>query len=668
MEFMKLFEPITINGLTVKNRIVMPAMALFYTKDYSLTERFKAFYRRRAKGGVGLMLVGPVAVDRVGSNPLTLGLFTDAQMDAMRRFVKELHNDSDVKIGTQLMHIGYYASSKVTGVRPIAASAVPCPLTGETPREMTIEDIEEVKQSFAQAARRAREAGFDYLEIVMGGGYLISGFLSPLTNCRTDEYGGSTRKRMRFALEVIRVVKEAVGKDFPVGIRINGHDFMKGGNTNTQSVILCRHAETAGIDAINMSGGWHATQVPQITSDVPRGVFLYLARSIKDRVRVPVFVSNRLADPVDAEKALRSGSADMICWGRSLLADPEVPNRVRNGMNKEVVQCIACNQGCLDSIFSGEPVFCALNPQTGREDETEIKPAAIKKNVFVAGGGPAGMEFAWVARQRGHKVTLFEKSDRLGGQVCLAAAVPGKGPFAAAIESLRGRMEKAGVHIRLGFELTSQRVREERPDIVVVATGARAVKMDAPGCDQTHVVSAWDVLLGKVPEIGKNVVIVGGSGTGCEVAHFVAHMGIPEPDVIAFLILHNAEGFKRVRSLLLKPGRKITVIDMMGRVASNMGPSSRWPLMKKLRLLGVGIRPKTKLVEIAKDGVVVETDRGQESIPADTVIMAVGSRSVSDLAEEVKRNGIEVLVLGDAKEPRKISDAIREGFNAALNI
>jgi 2,4-dienoyl-CoA reductase (NADPH2) len=668
MEFVKLFEPMRINQLTVKNRIVMPAMALFYTKDYTLTERFKAFYRRRAKGGVGLMLVGPVAVDRVGSNPLTLGLFDDAHVDPMRRFVDELHRDTDARIGTQLMHIGYYASSKITGMTPIAASAVPCPLTGETPSEMTRADIEEVQTSYARAARRAREAGFDYLEIVMGGGYLISGFLSPLTNRRTDEYGGSIEKRMRFGLEVIGVVRDAVGKDIPVGIRVSGHDFMEGGNTNVETSFFCSRAEAAGIDAISMSGGWHATQVPQITSDVPRAAFLYLARGIKEKVKVPLFVSNRLGDPVVAEKALRSGAADMICWGRPLLADPDLPNKVRKGNHRDIVRCIACNQGCLDSIFTASPVYCALNPLTGREEEREIKPAAVKKKVFVAGGGPAGMECAWVAGERGHDVTLFEKSERLGGQMHLAAAVPGKSEFLGAVDSLVARTGTGRVRIRLNVELTSEMVNEGQPDVLVAATGATALDIGIPGADQPHVVNAWDVLAGKIANIGKNVVVVGGSATGCETAHFVAQMGIPESEVIAFLLLHGAEEPAKVRSLLINPGRKITVIDMLGRIAGNMGPSSRWPLMKKLKLMGVELRPKTKLIEIAGDSVIVETDRGRESIPADTVIIAVGSRSDADLAGEVNEGGVKVVVIGDAKEPRKISDAIREGFDAALNI
>ena len=646
----------------------MPAMNLCYTNDYSFSEKYKAFYRERAKGGVGLMIIGPVAIDRVGSTPFLPALFDDRYIDKIREFTNELHNNTDVKLGTQLMHMGYYASSRITGMIPIAPSPVPSRLTGEIPREMTKDDIEKVKRAFAQGGRRAKEAGFDYLEIVAGGGYLISEFLSPITNHRTDEYGGPIENRMRFGLEVIKKVRETVGKEFAVGIRVSGHDFMEGGHTNIESSLFCSQAEKVGIDAINMTGGWHDTNVPQISIDVPPGVFLYLSRGIKEKVGVPVFVSNRLGDPFLAERALRSSSADMICWGRPLLADPKLPIKVQVGRLNEIVPCIACNQGCLDSIFSSSSVYCVLNPRVGREADTEIKEAKVKKKVFVAGGGPAGMEFTLVAKQRGHDVTLYEEDEQLGGQVNLAAAIPGKKEYVNVVKSLKNRMEISGVKIKLNTLLTSKMVEKDQPDVLVVATGARAMEINTPGRNQPHVVNAWDVLMEKVPDIGKKVVIVGGSATGCETAHLISHLGIPEPEIITFLLFHSSEDSDRVQKLLYRSGRRIIVIDILERLASNIGPSSRWPLMKSLRLKGVELRPKAKLIEIIENAIIVETEFGKESIPADMVIIAVGACSIDDLTREVKGNRIKVITIGDAKEPRKLTDAIREGFDAALNI
>jgi 2,4-dienoyl-CoA reductase (NADPH2) len=668
LKFIKLFEPITINHLTIKNRIVMPAMALAYTENYSFSNRYKVFYRVRAKGGVGLMIIGPVAIDKVGSTPFMPGLFEDKYIGPIRKFMDELHNDTEAKIGIQLMHLGRFASSSYTGMPPIAPSAIASPILGEVPREMTRDDIEEVKEAYAQGARRAMEAGFDYIEVLAAGGYLIGEFLSPVTNHRKDEYGGSIENRMRFGLEVIRKVRQVVGKDFAMGIRVSGHDFMEGGHTNTESALFCIEAEKAGINSINVTGGWHESYIPQITTNVPPGAFLYLARGIKDKVGVPVFASNRLGDPLVAERALRSGAADMICWGRPLLADPELPNKVETGRFNEIVSCIGCNQGCFDQLLSGFSVCCVLNPRVGREADTEIKEASVKKRIFVAGGGPAGMEFALVAKQRGHNVTLFEKEERLGGQVNLAAASPGKKEFLNVVKSLKNRMEISGVRIKSKTTLTSKVVEEEHPDVLVVASGARPIEINVPGITQPHVVSAWEVLNEMVPDIGKEVVIVGGSATGCETALFVANLGVVEPESFAFLHYYSAEDVDRIRKLLHSAGRKITVIDILERMAGNVGVSTRWSLIKNLRLMGVILRPKTKLIEITNDAVIVDTERGRESIPSDTVIIAVGSQSVDGLAREVKQGRTEVIIIGDAKEPRKITDAVKEGFDAALKI
>jgi len=646
----------------------MPAMALAYTDNYTFSNRYKAFYRERAKGGVGLMIIGPVAIDKVGSTPFMPGLFDDKYIDPIREFTDELHKDTDTKIGIQLMQMGRFASSSYTGVPPIAPSAIASPISGEVPLEMTRDDIEEVKEAYVQAARRAIGAGFDYIEVLAAGGYLIGEFLSPVTNHRTDEYGGSIENRMRFGLEVIKKARQTIGKDFAMGIRVSGHDFMEGGNTNIESALFCKEAEKVGVDSINVTGGWHESYIPQITTNVPPGAFLYLARGIKEKVSVPVFASNRLGDPLVAERALRSGAADMICWGRPLLADPELPKKVETGRLGEIVSCIGCNQGCFDQLLSGSSVCCVLNPRVGREADTEIKEARVKKRVFVEGGGPAGMEFALVAKQRGHDVTLYEKEERLGGQVNLVAASPGKKEFLNVVKSLKNRMEISGVKIKSKTTLTSKMVEEERPDVLAVASGARPIEINVPGIAQPHVVSAWDVLNEMVSDIGKEVVIVGGSATGCETALFVASLGVVDPETFTFLLYHSADDFDRVRKLLYRIGRKITVIDILEKVAGNVGISTRWSLIKSLRLMGVELRPKTKLVEITANAVIVDTEKGRESIPADMVIIAVGSQSVDDLAKEVKQDRTEVITIGDAKEPRKITEAVREGFDMALRV
>ncbi len=668
MEFTRLFEPITINGLAIKNRIVMPAMGLAYTDKYEFNDRHRAFYRERAGGGVGLMIIGPSAIDRVGSAPFMMGIFDDSFIEPLKKFNKELHETTTAKLGTQLFQMGRNAFSAFSGMQPIAPSPVPSVLFKETPREMTLDDIEEVKNSFAQGARRAREAGFDYVEIIACTGYLIAQFLSPLTNLRTDQYGGSFENRMRFGLEVIRGVRKAVGVDFPVGIRVAGNDFLEGGNRNQESSEFCAAAEKAGVDAINVTGGWHETNIPQLTTDVPPGAYVYLARGIKQKVGIPVFASNRLGDPCVAERALRSGACDMVCWGRPLIADPELPEKARQGRMDEIISCIACNQGCFDSIFLGTSVCCVLNPRAGREGELKLEKAPKSKKIFVAGGGPAGMEFALTAAQRGHQVTLYEKDNELGGQVNLAQAPPRKGELSRITESMTGRMKRAGVRIKLKKNLTAAFVKKNAPDLVVVASGAQPLKIKVPGLKRPHVVSAWDVLRDRVPGFGKNIVIVGGSATGCETAHYIAAMSTPDNDTLAFLSYHRAEDPDYLERLLHDSGRRITIIEMADKIAANAGRTSRWSLMKSLRLMGIELRTESRLLKITQKSVIIDHKGKRESIPADMVVMAVGSSPVDKLARDLEGSGIGVVTIGDAKKPRKITDAVREGFEEALKV
>jgi len=668
MEFIKLFQPITINRAVIKNRIVMPAMGLAFTQDYSFNDRYRAFYRERAYGGVGLMTIGPIAIDQAGSAPFMPELFSDKNIEPLARFMEEIKRETGVRTATQLFHMGRNAYSFLFGLTPVAPSPIPSKLTKQTPREMTKEDIAEVQEAFAQAARRAKAAGFDLVEIVGCTGYLVSQFLSPVTNRRTDEYGGPIENRMRFGLEVIRKVRAAVGPDTAVGIRLAGHDYLEGGHTNIESARFAEEAEKAGVDAVNVTGGWHETNVPQLTSDVPPGNFVYLARGIKTRVGVPVFASNRLGDPRVAERALRSGGCDLVCWGRPLIADPELPNKVKEGRLEEIVPCISCNQGCFDSIFGGTSVHCVMNPRAGRENELKVEKTTSPKRVLVAGGGPAGLEFALTAAERGHKVILCEKTDRLGGQVNLAQVPPGKQEFAKITDSLRKRLARRAVEIKLNTEVTPQTVQEIKPEVLVVAAGAKPLEIKVPGIDRPHVVSAWDVLMERVADIGQQVVIVGGSATGCETAHFIASLGVPSPETAAFLMYHTAEAPEYTINLLHNPGRTITVLDMLPRLAENVGRTARWVLMKNLRLMGVDLRPNTKLLEITENAVIVETAGATDVVPADTVIMAVGAVPVDDLARAVEGNGLKVITIGDAKTPRKITDAIREGFEEALKI
>lgn len=666
MEFQRLFQPIRIHALDIPNRIVMPAMGLAYTRDYTFNDRYEAFYMERARGGVGLLVIGPLAVDRVGSVPLMLSLAEEEAIPPLKGLIRRIHAETETRVGAQLMHMGRYAFSWLTGVPAVAPSPVPSQLTRETPREMTEEDILTVQEAYVRAALHAREAGFDLIEILACTGYLISQFLSPVTNRRTDAYGGPLQNRMRFGLEVIAKVREAVGPDMCLSVRVAGHDYMPGGHTNVESAAFAAAAEAAGVDAVNVTGGWHETYVPQLTGNVPAGAYLYLARGIKEHVGVPVFASNRLGDPVVAERALRSGVCDMICWGRPLITDPELPLKVRQGRLKEIVSCISCNQGCFDAIFSASPVTCILNPRAGREGEPAPRPAASPRRILVAGGGPAGMAFALTAAARGHRVTLQERERVLGGQVNLASVPPGKGEFRKAVESLRNRLEHAGVRVGSGAPVTRETLSTDPPDLLVIATGALPVTPEVPGIRAPHVVQAWDVLAEKVPEIGKHVIVIGGGATGCETALAIARMGTLDAESFTFLMHHGAERSEDTIPLLDRSLRTVTLLDMLPRFADAVGRTARWSLLKDLKLAGVTLRPGTRLLEVTDKGVWVEGKEGREHLPADTVVLALGVSPCRTLEEDALVLGIPSLTLGDARAPRNLTEAIREGMEAGM--
>jgi len=668
MKYERMFEPITINGLEIPNRTVMPAMGLLYTSDYMFNDRLKEFYLERARGGVGLMIVGPLGLDPAGSIMFMVSMFDDKNIAAFKEMNDQIHAETQTKTAGQLLHQGRYAMSFLSGIPSVAPSPIPSNVTRETPRELTIEEIEEIIAAYAASAVRIKKAGFDMVEILGCTGYLMNQFLSTITNQRKDKYGGPLENRMRFGLEVVKAVREAVGDDYPVGIRLSGNDFMEGGNTNIESAKFAAAVDEAGVDVINVTGGWHETNIPQLTSNVPPGAYLYLAKGIKEAVNVPVMASNRLGDPKVAEKALRSGMCDMICWGRPMLTDPELPNKIKEGREWEIVPCISCNQGCFDVLFGGQPVRCIMNPRCGLEETLNPVPAETPKKILVVGGGVAGMQFALTAAKRGHDVTVYEKDSRLGGQLNIAMVPPGKGEFGRILTSLVGRMEHYGVKVKLDTPLTKDMILEMMPDAVVVASGAKPISINVPGIDKPHVVEAWDVLDDNVAHIGKNVVIVGGSATGCETAHLISTMDAPDESTIAFLTYHNAETPEFLGSLLHRPMRKVTVIDFLDKMATNVGRTSKWSLMKSLKLGEVVLKTQTKLLEVTDDSVIVETPDGKQTIPADTVIMAVGAAPVNKLSEEIKEEGIEVIVIGDAAQPRNLGDAVREGFEKALAV
>ncbi len=638
-----LFSPIKIGTLTLNNRVIMPAMHLGMSENSLIKDALIDFYEERAKAspGPGLIIVGGCSVEPRGkASPHMVSLEEDRVIPPLRKLNDRLHRHG-VATGAQLYHAGRYAFSGIIGEKPVSASELPSRLTREKPRALSTDEIVEVETFFADAARRAVEAGFDMVELIVSAGYLFNQFLSPITNERTDRYGGDLDSRMNFLLETIAMVRKAVGPSVPVGCRLSGSDFMEGGHGLEEAGTVAAAMENAGVDLINVTGGWHETRVPQITMNVERGAFVYLGRGIKEKVKkVPVAVANRINDPWLAEDILRSGDVDMVAMGRAFIADPQVLEKARSGNREAVRRCIACNQGCFDRIFSLMPIACLVNPRAGEEGKPVSGPAEHPRKVLVVGGGPAGMTAAWTAARRGHKVVLCEKSTVLGGQLILAGSPPGREEFHEMTRWLVNEVENAGVEVRLGVQASAEYIAKENPDAMVLATGAVEVDLDIEGIDGENVVSAWDLLSGAVSApSGSSVVVAGGGATGVEVA------------------LHLAAA-----------GCDVTVIEQQSRIGTDIGYSTRWVMMQEIRGSGVKLKKGAVIKRIALDGVEIESNGDTRRISADKVVLALGSQPNSRLAREIEEAGLAermgIYHAGDCCRIGRAIDAVRTGYRA----
>lgn len=662
MELIKIFEPAKIKNMEVKNRIVMPAMHLGFCENGFITERFIEFYKMRAKGGVGTIIIGGCAVDEYsGGLPNFVFISSDKFISGLKKFTKEIHK-FNTKVICQLYHAGRYAFSIVIGKQPLSSSSVPSKFTGEVPKEMTKEEIEMTIKNICKAAERAKEAGFDGIELLGSAGYLINQFLSPLTNKREDEYGGSFENRLRFPKELIQEVRKTVGENFPIFMRMSGDDFMPGSNTVEENKIIAKEYEKAGIDILNITGGWHETKVPQISTFTPQAGFVYLAGFIKENVNIPVIACNRINDLFLAEKILRDNIADFAGMARAFIADAEILIKAKNKKFENIRKCVACNQGCFDSVFEVKPVTCLVNPEAGREKEKKIKRTKNKKYVLIVGAGPAGCEAARILKLRGHNVEIFEKENEIGGQLRLASVLPERSEFREIIKYYENQIKYLKIKLHLNKEVTPSLIREKNPDVVIIATGAVQVKPEIKGIDNKNVVYAFDVLQNK-KHIGKNVVIIGGGGVGIETALYLKRrISIDEKNIL-FALKYNLLPSEKILSIL-QTDRKITIVEMLDKIGRDIGKSTRWTFIQELKNYGIEVITSALVEEIKEAGVQLK-DR---FIPADNVVIAAGTKPENKLKEELKELQCEIYLIGDALTPKKAIDAIYDGYKIGCEI
>jgi 2,4-dienoyl-CoA reductase (NADPH2) len=663
-----LFESIEINSLEVKNRIYLPAMHLGMADNFEVTDQIVEFYAERARGGAGMITVGYATVDDLSGNTTNIGAHKDEFIPGLERLSNAI-KDNGARSCVQINHAGRYNFSFfLDGKQPVAPSAIASRMTRETPKALEADDIHQIIDNFAQSALRVKKAGYDAVEILIGTGYLISEFLSPLTNQRTDEYGGSLENRMRFGLEVMKAIRIQVGDDYPVIVRMNGNDFMPGGQGRDElreyAIAL---VEKAGVDALCINVGWHEARVPQITAAVPRGAFAYLARGIKEVVDVPVIASHRINDPDTARELIADGMCDMVAMGRSLIADPYLPVKSKEGREEDILHCIACAQGCFDNLFKLKHVECLCNPRAGYECNGECTIAETPKKVMVIGGGAAGMSAAIAASGRGHDVTIYEKSDELGGQLFLAAAPPGREEFAELAYDLETQVYTKNVNIILNQSVDDALIDQEKPDHIILATGATPLSPPIPGAELPHVVQAWNVLADDT-YTGQRVVIIGGGAVGVETALLLAEKGTLSADVLKFLFVNKAETPEVLYKMATRGTKQITIIEMIDAIGKDFGKSTRWGMLQDVKRYGVESKLTSKALEITPTGIKIETPQGIEEIPADTVVMAAGSKSVNELAAVIEEKKIPFDMIGDAGKIGMAFDAVHQGYAAGTKI
>jgi len=663
MKFFKLFEPLKISNITISNRIVMPAMHLNLANNGFITKKLTDFYVERAKGGAGLLVVGGCYVDIYGKGlPSMIAVDDDKYLQKLTEFTEEIHNaNEDVKICCQLYHGGAYAFPQIIGRTPIAPSAVYSKFSKTTPREMTIEDIKREQQAFASATERAKKSGFDAVEICANAGYLMDQFLSPKTNKRTDQYGGDLENRLRFPIETIELMKSNV-EDFVIGYRISGDDFVPGSNTYKEKAII---AEELGkyLDYFNVTGGWHETKIPQLTMDVPEGCYTYLAENIKKHVSIPIFSSNRINNPELAEQVLMTGKADAICIGRGLIADPYLPMKAEKGELRDIMNCIACNQGCFDNVFRMMPVTCLRNARAGNEARTELKPLKEKKKIMIIGSGPGGLEAARVASIRGHEVHIFEKADKIGGLLNIIWVPPGRNEFKRMIDNYSYWIQKYGIQVYFQQDVSLEKVKEFNPDVVFIATGSKPIIPTIKGIENKNVYWANDVFSGDAP-VGKNNVIIGGGATGIELAIFLSKYGSLSKEAFEFLTFYKALESEVALKMLHEGRNQVTVLEMLPKLGTALGKTTKWVLLDKCDALGVKLISGANIQEIGEDYVVYKDAADKEQVinEVDYVYHATGVEPKDSLYKEIKALNIPVEKIGDVRKPETVMEAVSRGY------
>ncbi len=647
-----LLKPLDLGHVTLKNRVIMGSMhtGLEETSDWN---RVAEFYATRARADVGLMITGGMAPNPEGGVfPGAAGLYT-ADDIANHRTVTDRVHDAGGRIAMQILHAGRYAYGKDC----VAPSAIKSPISPFTPAELDEAGIEKQIADIVTSACRAREAGYDGVEIMGSEGYLLNEFLVTHTNKRNDRWGGSYENRMRLPLEVVARVRAAVGDDFILIYRLSMIDLIPEGSTHDEVVQLAREVERAGASILNTGIGWHEARVPTIVTSVPRAGFAWVTEKLMGKVGIPVTTSNRINTPELAEDLLVRGVADMVSMARPFLADAEFVRKAAEGRSDTIAPCIACNQACLDHTFSGKLSSCLVNPRACHETELEITPADEIRRIAVVGAGPAGLSAAITAAQRGHRVTLYDRADKIGGQLNMARVIPGKEEFHGLVDWYEVMIRETGVEVRLGRTVTAQDL--EGYDEVIIATGVIPRDPGIPGQDGSNVLSYIDVLRERA-RVGRRVAVVGAGGIGFDVSEFLVHEGTsPTEDLDLWRREWGVGDPAQTRGGLAEegprpeaPARKVTLLQRKAeRPGKRLGKTTGWVHRAALRMKGVEMISGVNYEWIDADGLHITFGEARENpglIEADSIVLCAGQLSERSLADALVANGVPVHVIGGA--------------------